>query len=143
MRIANPPPSSDPPTDSYQWKSLRAEIGEGNPPGEDVKALYASSWFHTVVKPRVLLGRFFAPEEVSWSPKGSPNFVLLNEPYWTRRFQADPAVIGTGLRLDGSYFQILGVVSAPERWDLVELFLPVRADLAPCFPSNNSNSPCS
>ncbi len=53
------------------------------------------------------LGREFTPEEETLN---GPNAVLISDRFWRRRFNADPAVIGKNLRLDGRLYPVVGVM---------------------------------
>jgi putative ABC transport system permease protein len=71
------------------------------------------------VEPR--LGRTFLPEEYGESGEGAP-VVLLGHGAWTRRFGADPAVVGGTIRLEGRAVTVVGVLPA-------EFALPGDAEL--------------
>jgi putative ABC transport system permease protein len=53
-----------------------------------------------------VLGRPFTKEE---DKTGGPLVVVLSEPLWKRRFNADPNIIGKNLLLSGESFQVIGV----------------------------------
>lgn len=53
-----------------------------------------------------IVGRTFLPDD----DRAQLRVVVLAESYWRNRFNADPAVIGQGIRLDGQDFTIVGVV---------------------------------
>jgi putative ABC transport system permease protein len=53
------------------------------------------------------LGREFTPEEETLN---GPAAVLISDRFWRRRFNADPAVIGKNLRLDGRLYPVVGVM---------------------------------
>jgi putative ABC transport system permease protein len=55
---------------------------------------------------RPLAGRTFLPADAT----ERANVVLLSEAFWRTRFDADPAVIGRDVRLDGVPFTIVGVL---------------------------------
>jgi putative ABC transport system permease protein len=55
---------------------------------------------------RPLAGRTFLPADET----ERANVVLLSEAFWRTRFNADPAVIGRDLRLDGTPFAVVGVM---------------------------------
>lgn len=57
------------------------------------------------IQPR--LGRTFLNEE---DQPGRDRVVLINEDLWTRRFAADPHIIGRKITLDGNPFEIIGVL---------------------------------
>lgn len=53
-----------------------------------------------------IVGRTFKPED----DKASINTVVLSESFWKTRFNSDPGIVGSDLRLDGDLFTVLGVV---------------------------------
>ena len=55
------------------------------------------------------LGRNFLPEE---SVPHGKRAVILSHGFWTRRFAADPAIVGSALTLDGKDWTIVGVMPA-------------------------------
>jgi predicted permease len=63
------------------------------------------------IKP--VIGRTFQPED----DRRLARAVVLSEAFWRARFAADPAVIGTDVRLDGDSYTIVGVV--PEEAQLL------------------------
>jgi putative ABC transport system permease protein len=60
-----------------------------------------------------IVGRTFKLED----DKARTNAVVLSESFWTRRFNADPGIVGSDLRLDGELFTVLGVV--PDQAQLI------------------------
>src|SRR5215468_9476869 len=59
-----------------------------------------------------LMGRNFLPEE---DRKGGPNVVILSHNLWSRRFGADPNILGQTLLLDSRPYTIVGVM--PQGFD--------------------------
>jgi len=55
-------------------------------------------------------GRWFLPEENA--TPGTHPVVVLAHGFWVRYFGADPSVVGTTMRLNGSLFTIVGVTEA-------------------------------
>ncbi len=55
------------------------------------------------------LGRGFSAEEDA--TPGTHPVVVLGHGFWTRRFGADPAVVGSSLRLNGVVFDVIGVAA--------------------------------
>jgi putative ABC transport system permease protein len=101
---------------------------EGN--GEPARLSYTgvtASFFDTLgVRP--VLGRAFRPEDDV--PNAAP-VVVLNYGTWVRRFGANPAVVGTTIRLDDRPHTIIGV--APRGFEFpkgAEFWLPVVPGLA-------------
>ena len=58
---------------------------------------------------RAALGRTFSPDE---DQSGREHVVVLSYRLWTSQFGADPAVLGTAIRLDGEMHTIIGVMPA-------------------------------
>ncbi|MBS1854719.1 MAG: ABC transporter permease [Acidobacteria bacterium] len=57
------------------------------------------------------LGRVFTPEEDDRAYKGHP-VVVLSYPYWVARFDADPAVLGRKILVNGYPMVVVGVSAA-------------------------------
>jgi predicted permease len=77
------------------------------------------------------IGRDFEPQEDA--PNG-PRTVLLTHGFWSRRYGADPRVIGRNMVIDGRSAQIVGVL--PPGFEMptlarVDLLLPAQLNLAP------------
>lgn len=52
------------------------------------------------------VGRFFTPSD----EQAAAQVVVLGHSYWTRRFHADPAILGKTLTLNGHSFTVIGVL---------------------------------
>jgi putative ABC transport system permease protein len=89
--------------------------GSGQP--EQLRGAVVSAGLFRVfgVKPR--LGRLFAEEE---DLSGRENVVLIADSLWRRRFQADAAVIGRKVLLDGKPYEVVGVLPAGFRFPRAE-----------------------
>jgi hypothetical protein len=57
-----------------------------------------------------VLGRAFTTAEIT-APGATP-VAVLSEATWRRRFNADPAILGQALRLNGHDYVIAGVAPA-------------------------------
>ena len=79
--------------------------GGGNPERLAV-ALTTDGFFQTLGTPP-LLGRVHRPEE---HVAGNDRAVVLSHGFWTRRFGADPAIVGQSITLNDSPFEVLGVM---------------------------------
>jgi putative ABC transport system permease protein len=53
------------------------------------------------------IGRDFVPTE---DRLNGPKVVILSDPLWRRRFQADPAIVGQQITLDGDLWTVIGVM---------------------------------
>jgi predicted permease len=72
-----------------------------------------------------ILGRVTSPEN---DGPGVPVVAVLTHEYWTRRFNADTAIIGKQLRLDSQAATVIGVLEpAPYFPDRVDAFLNMAA----------------
>jgi putative ABC transport system permease protein len=56
-----------------------------------------------------ILGRPFTAEE---DQRGGPLVVVLTEPFWRERLNADPNILGKDIVLNGASFQVIGVIKA-------------------------------
>jgi predicted permease len=89
--------------------------------GEPVPAtgIYVTRNFFQVLGVEPSLGRLFAPEDAR---KGSPPVALLANAYWKRQFDADPAIVGKALDLNGQPVTVVGVL--PPSFDFGAVFSP-------------------
>jgi macrolide transport system ATP-binding/permease protein len=76
---------------------------------EVVPGAVVSANFFSVLGAQPLLGRAFAPEE-DQSPGARP-VAVVSFNLWQRRFNADPALLGAALRLNGHSFTVIGVAA--------------------------------
>jgi putative ABC transport system permease protein len=79
---------------------------------ETVTRQWVTSGFFDVLGVAPLAGRMFEPGD----DFGDTEAVVLSEGFWRSRFNADPAVIGRTLRLDGEDYRVMGVVPGSFRW---------------------------
>jgi predicted permease len=56
---------------------------------------------------RPVLGRSFTPED---EEPEAPNVILISHGYWQSRFGGDPRTVGRSIRVDGSSWEIVGVL---------------------------------
>ena len=85
---------------------------------ERVGALAVTPNFFEFVGIPVALGRSFTEAEAT--PERQPRVAVLSDPFWRRRFNADPAVIGRELTINGESFAVIGVL--PDRYRSVRMF---------------------
>jgi predicted permease len=69
------------------------------------------------------LGRAFLPEE---DRVDGPDILVLTHSFWTDRMGADWDVLGRSLVLDGSPFEIVGVMPRGFEWGPAEVFAPLE-----------------
>ena len=121
-----------------------ARGGDGNP--EEVNVMVSSPNLFDLLGVRPMIGRGFAPNEVG--PSRSP-VIVLGYDLWQRRFAGDRAVVGTGVRVNGELFTVIGVMGrdfhfvrhtslgAPES---AEAYVTFDTDLATMNPSSGAFS---
>ena len=72
-------------------------------------SLVSGNYFH-VVGTRPAAGRFFLPDEDRTA--GTHPVVVLSHQFWTRRFKADPTIVGQTIRLNNLPYTVVGVAEA-------------------------------
>jgi putative ABC transport system permease protein len=96
---------------------------------EQLRAGEVSADYFRLFGARVVMGRTFTPEE---DRPGGEKVAVLSYGLWTRRFSADPGIIGKTISLSGDPFVIIGVIG-PE-FDIAEfgqvpvLWIPFQLD---------------
>jgi putative ABC transport system permease protein len=109
---------------------LRPDSGQGAEAAERVFAGTVTLNYFGALGVPAAAGRVFGAGDGE-AGAGSP--VVLSHDFWVRRFNADPAVIGRPLQINGQPFAVAGVaregfrgmsVAAPDLW------IPVAADAA-------------
>ncbi len=100
----------------------------GTGEAESVPVLQVSRGFFELLRARPLLGRTFqSPDE----PLGSPTTILLSHGLWSRRFGANPQVIGQSVLLGGTPMEVLGVLGPDFRFPgskKAEVYRVIRRD---------------
>ena len=91
--------------------------GDGEP--ERVGTIHVSSNFLPMLGVSADRGRLFVSSE---DIKGSPGTALLSYGFWVRRFGSDPRVIGKSLTINGSTYQVVGIL--PRSFSLPREVLP-------------------
>src|SRR5580692_1839145 len=81
--------------------------------------------FFQVLGVEPAMGRLYTPDEA----RGGPHAVaLLTNAYWRRQFNADPAIVGKAIELNGTPTTIVGVL--PDSFDFGAVFSPgAKVDL--------------
>jgi putative ABC transport system permease protein len=99
--------------------------GEGEP--ERLQAARVTASLFRVLRVSPALGRTFRDEE---EEIGRERVVLLSHRLWQRRFAADPAVVGRGIRLNGEPHIVVGVMGPEFRYPgrEFELWTPLTID---------------
>ena len=79
--------------------------GDGNP--ERISAAIVSSGFFETLRPRALTGRMLNDAD---QRAGQGRVVVLGHGLWTRRFNADPGIVGRTIQLNAQPFTVVGVM---------------------------------
>ncbi len=87
-------------------------VGDGDP--DVIDALQATGNLFTVLGVPAAVGRVWQPDE---DVPGS-RIAVIGHALWTRRFHADPAIVGQTVDLSGTPYTIVGVM--PERFEIVD-----------------------
>ncbi|HEV7675028.1 MAG TPA: ADOP family duplicated permease [Candidatus Angelobacter sp.] len=101
----------------------------GNGVPEQVWGGAASAEWFRVLGVRPELGREFLPEDDR--PSAAPA-VLLSDRLWRRKYQADPAIVGKTIGINGASFTVIGIM--PEKADYHEaneLWIPLQKQIRP------------
>ena len=90
-------------------RSSRGQVSAGGDPATLPGARVTHNFFELLgVEP--MLGRTFLPDE---EQEGRDRVVILTESLWRARFNADPAIVGRSIVMDGIDHEVVGVVSGP------------------------------
>src|SRR5688572_8198523 len=75
---------------------------------EEVRAQRVTAEFFKVLREQPVLGRTFAAEN---EVEGNHRIVILSDGLWRRRFNADPAIVGRSIPLEGGSYEVIGVMA--------------------------------
>ena len=96
-------------------------VGDGEPEKIDGGLVTASFWTVLGVKPQV--GRVWGPED----DRPGNRIAVIGHGLWTRRFGADPAVVGRAVEFNGNPYTIIGIM--PRGFAFLDSDLQVWAPL--------------
>jgi len=111
--------------------------GRGDP--EQVVGLHASATLLPTLGLQAALGRNFSAAE---DRPGGDAVVLLSDTLWRRRFNADPAILGQALTLDGRPHTVVGVLpEAASAFPLadIQVWVPRPAEVPFLVPAQLNN----
>lgn len=100
-------------TDTKTFSGLAAFSQTATTLGDDgraavrASAAYVSANAFQVLGERPVLGRDFVPQD---DLPGAPGVVILSSRIWTARYNADPAVVGRRVRVDGVPSIVIGIM---------------------------------
>ncbi|MBZ5553276.1 MAG: ABC transporter permease [Acidobacteriia bacterium] len=110
---------------AYDWANVNL-TGQGEP--EKVQGFEVTSNFFGVVGIQPTLGRVFLPEEEN---RGHEQVVILSHGLWQRRYASDANIVGKNVTVDGSTFEVVGVMPAGFNFPTTaELWMPLALDSA-------------
>jgi putative ABC transport system permease protein len=94
----------------YAYKMGSEPMSLGGPNGaERIYGQMVSTNYFSILGAVPRAGRLFSADD-SEAPGAAP-FVVLSSPFWLRRFNSDPAVVGQTIRLNGQPFTVIGVAA--------------------------------
>ncbi|HEY6402911.1 MAG TPA: ABC transporter permease, partial [Blastocatellia bacterium] len=107
---------------AFEWLGMLA-LAEGGR-SEPVRGLYGSANLFGVLKAQPLLGRAFSAEE---DQPGNANVAIISHSLWQRRFGGASEMVGRAIKVEGRFYDVIGVM--PPGFELfgAELFLPLAA----------------
>jgi putative ABC transport system permease protein len=94
---------------AFRW--WQVNFSGGDEP-ERVTGFRVSGDFFKVLGPTPALGRFIGDEDITG---GARRVVVLGNGLWKRRFAGRPDIVGQTVKIDGEYYDVIGV--APEGFD--------------------------
>jgi putative ABC transport system permease protein len=100
--------------------------GDGAP--ERVTAIATTASLNDVFRVQPALGRWYSPEE---DQPGGRKVIVLSHGYWTRRFGANPRIVGERIVLDGTPYEVIGVMPEGFAHRSGEGFVPLQRKLDP------------
>ena len=91
-------------------------LGEGGRAVERASAAYVSANAFQLLGDRPILGRDFVPQD---DQPGAPAVVILGSRIWTTRYNGDPSIIGTRVRVNGAQSTVIGVMPDGFRFPVI------------------------
>ncbi len=89
--------------------SVRTESGTGGPATQAQSHLVSGTFF-SVLGAQPLLGRVFSADDTA--TEGRNAVAVLSHRYWQENLSADPGVIGRSISINGTSFEVIGVMPA-------------------------------
>ena len=105
---------------------------------EQLDGMAVTAGLLPLLRARPVIGRRFSEEDDS---PGAPETIMLSYGYWQRQFGADPAVIGTKLRMNGTQREIIGVLPSEfpplPSFRPAAIYIPFRFNRAEAYFATN------
>ena len=89
------------------YRQVSLNLSDGGEP-EQIDGLAVTANFFDAVHTPLRLGRAFGAVEAA--PERQPRFAVLSQAFWRRRFNANEAIVGHDLTLNGEAFTVLAVL---------------------------------
>jgi predicted permease len=113
-----------------QWGASLSPADGGLP--ENVTGVTCDTGFFRTLGVAAAIGHTFGDED---DRQDAPRVVVISDPFWRRRFSANPAALGASLRMDGELYTVIGIM--PPSFDYpsaeTQYWLPVNRMLKPNF----------
>ena len=109
--------------------------GAGDP--ARVSSVNISPDFFRLLNVKPIAGRVFEPADEK--PEAG-NIAMIRDSLWRRQFNADPAVVGSGVTIGNQAYTIVGIIPEDSLPLNAELYMPLRFDLAQEDRSNHTAS---
>ncbi len=106
--------------------------GRGNP--ERVAAMSTTASLIDVFGVPPALGRWYSAAD---DQAGGPKVAVLSHPFWSRRFNGAPDVVGQTVTFDGESYEILGVMPEGFSHRGAAVFVPLQRKLDPATRGNH------
>lgn len=105
------------------YRGTTANLTGGGEP-EQIRAAQVTTGFFHVLKANPVAGRIFLPGDDQ--PGNSNKLALLENEFWKRRFGGDGAIVGRTIQINGSGYEVVGVLPAGEPWfNAANVFVPL------------------
>jgi putative ABC transport system permease protein len=114
-------------------------LTEGTGEPEQVAGQHVSQNFLPVLGLSLARGRNFTADE---DREGGPPVVILGHDLWQRRFNADPAILGRTVQIDGVARTVVGILPAkmPVPFNTTSLLVPRPLELPFLNPQQRNNA---
>lgn len=106
------------------WGLTRITVSDAAHPPERTYALLTSPSLFGLLELEPLRGRVLRASDAA---PGAPRVAVLGNRLWTRRYGADPGVVGRTLDIDGRPTTIVGVLRPGPPFQGEELWLPIES----------------
>ncbi len=111
--------------DVAAWEQSSAVLEQGNRPMATL--LVTCNYFHVFGVDRPLIGRFFGSADCGRG--AAAQLAVLSEATWRTEFSADPRIVGETVHLNGSHFEVIGIVPSDSANFLpAGIFVPYTAE---------------